>query len=175
MPETPSIDSLEQLDASVADAVRAATTVLVSVDDGNDPARERSRLAAQQLAGLAGARLVLLDRVDTTYADTPRVAELGRAEVEAIDRPYLLRQIDEASDAGVSATAFQHSLPGTEALTDAAEATSADLIVVPHDLDKPGFLDHFRQGDSAERSADAAPQGVAVVVVASDGTLSRLR
>lgn len=175
MADTPSFDSLDHLDASVADAVRSATTVIVPVDDGNDPARERSRLVAQRLAALAGARLVLLDRVDTTYADTPRVVELDRSEVESIDRPYLVRQIDEAADAGVAATAFQHSLPGAEALTDAAKATSADLIVVPEQLDKPGFLDHFRKGDLAERAADAAPQGVPVVAVAHDGTLSRIR
>jgi nucleotide-binding universal stress UspA family protein len=169
------ITSLEELDASVADAVRSATVVLVPVDDGNDAARTQARLVAQQLAAVVGARLVLLDRTDTTYADTPRVHELDRDHAESIGRAYLVSQIDEASAAGVEVIAFEHSLPGTEAITDAAEETSADLIVVPHHLDKPGFLDHFRQGDTAERAGRAAPDGVAVLSVDHDGTLSRIR
>lgn len=165
-------DSLDDLDPAVAAAVREATTVLVPVDDGNDPARERSRQVATSLAALAGARLVLLDRTDTTYADTPRLSELNRAELEGIDRDYLVVQIDAAAEAGVSATAFQHSLPGAEALTDAVKATGADLVVVPVDLDKPGVLDRFRGGSVAERTNDAAPDGVPVVSVAEDGTLA---
>lgn len=166
--------SYDDLDPAVADAVRAATVVLVPVDDGNDPARERSRLAAQALASLAGARLVLLDRVDTTYADTPRVNAIDRSEAERIDRPYLVAHIDEADRAGVPATAFQHSLPGAEALTDTAKEVGADLIVVPADLDKPGFFDRFRHDNTAERAVDAAPAGVRVVSVGDDGSMSLL-
>ncbi|MGI8711345.1 MAG: universal stress protein [Acidimicrobiales bacterium] len=164
--------SLDDLDPAVAAVVRRATTVLVPVDDGNDPARERARQVAVSLAAMAGARLVLLDRSDTTYADSPREFELDRAEVEAIGRPYLLDQIDAASEAGVSATAFQHSLPGAEALTDAINATHADLVVVPQNLDKPGLLDRLRGGDVADRAQGAAPAGVPVVAVADDGSLA---
>ncbi|MGI8754837.1 MAG: universal stress protein [Acidimicrobiales bacterium] len=164
--------SLDDLDPAVAGAVRRATVVLVPVDDGSDVARERSRQVATSLAALAGARLVLLDRTDTTYADTPRQAELNRAELLGIDRDYLVAQVDAAAEAGVSATAFQHSLPGAEALTDAVKATGADLVVVPVELDKPGLLDRFRGGSVAERTSDAAPNGVAVVSVAEDGRLS---
>jgi nucleotide-binding universal stress UspA family protein len=169
-----SITSLDQLDADVADAMGGATTVLVPVDDGNDAARERTRLVAQQLAALVGARLVLLDRTDTTYADTPRVQELTREQADDLGRPYLVRQIDEAADAGVEVIAFEHSLPGSEALTDAAKETSASVIVVPHHLDKPGFLDHFRKGDAADRAGRAAPDGVSVLAVEADGTISRI-
>ncbi len=164
--------SIGDLDPSIATVVRDATTVLVPVDDGNDPARERSRRVAVALAAIAGARVVLLDRTDTTYADTPREYELDRAECEKIDRPYLVAQIDAAAEAGVSATAFQHSLPGSEALTDAVNATRADLVVVPVELDKPGVLDHFRKGSVADRAHAAAPKGVPVVSVAADGTLA---
>lgn len=163
------------LEPALAQAVDAATVVLVPVDDGSDPARERGRLAAQALAARAGARLVLLDRLDTTYADTPRVHELTRDELEGIDRPYLVAHIDEAAAAGVSATAFQHSLPGAEALTDAVKAVGADLVVVPDEVDKPGFLDRLKGAAVAERAADAAPAGVPVVAVGEDGSLSLLR
>lgn len=174
MAETPTIRSLDDLDATVADAVRGATTVLVPVDD-HDDARVHARHVAQQLAVLAGARLVLLDRTDTTYADTPRVHELTREQAESLGRSYLVRQIDEVVEAGIDVIAFEHSLPGSEALSDAAKETGADLIVVPHHLDKAGFLDHFRHGDTAERAGRAAPQGVAVVAVDHEGNLSRIR
>lgn len=164
--------SLDDLEPAIAAVVRDASTVLVPVDDGNDPARERSRLVAMSLASLAGARLVLLDRTDTTYADTPRLYELDRAELESIGRDYLVVQIDAATESGVSATAFQHSLPGAEALTDAVNATQADLIVVPEELNKPGVLDHLRKGNVADQAHAAAPNGVAVVSVAEDGSLT---
>jgi len=173
-PEIAPPTSYDNLDPAVADAVRAARVVLVPVDDGKDAARERSRRVAQGLAKLAGAKLVLLDRVDTTYADTPRVNSIDRAEAQRIDRPYLVAQIDEANDAGVEATAFQHSLPGAEALTDTAKEVGADLIVVPADIDKPGFLDRFRHDNTAERAVDAAPAGVRVVSVGDDGSLRLL-
>lgn len=163
--------SLDQLDPAVAGAVRAASVILVPVDDGADDALARARTAAIALAALGDAKLVLLDRSDTTYADTPRVFELDRAEVAEIDRPYLLAGIDAAAEAGVTATAFQHSLPGDEALTDAAEQVSADLIVVPDDLDSPGLLARLKGGDAEDRAVQAAPSGTSVVIVTADGRL----
>lgn len=164
--------SLDQLDPGVRAAVEAAATIVVPVDDGSDDALARARDVAVSLAKLGDARLVLLDRVDTTYADTPRVNELTRDEVAGIDRPYLLDQLDAASAAGVAATAFQHSLPGDEALTDTVTTLGADLVVVPVDMDSPGFLDRLKHDDVEARAVEATPDGVPVVAVAADGTVS---
>jgi nucleotide-binding universal stress UspA family protein len=164
--------ALDQLAPDVRPVVERATTIVVPVDDGADDALARTRRAAIAVAGLAGAKLVLLDRSDTTYADTPRIFELSREEVAEIDRPYLLSGIDEAAAGGVSATAFQHSLPGDEALTDAVEQVGADLVVVPAGLESPGLFARLKGGDAEERAVDAAPTGVPVLAVAEDGTLS---
>lgn len=164
--------SLDQLAPDVRGVVEAASVVLVPVDDGKDDALAQARRVAIALASLGDAKLVLLDRADTTYADTPRIFELSRAEVAEIDRPYLLAGIDEAEAAGVSATAFQHSLPGDEALTDAVDRVVADLVVVPVELDSPGLLARLKGGDVEDRTVDATPAGTAVVSVAADGTLS---
>ncbi len=164
--------SLDELDPAVAAAVGRATTIVVPVDDGSDPARARARRVATALAGLVGAKLVLLDRDDTTYADTPRVNELSRDEVAGLDRPELLALVDEAAESGVAVTAFQHSLPGAEALTDAVKATRAELVVVPTNAAAPGFLDRLKGDDLDERAADAAPVGTAVVSVGDDGSLT---
>lgn len=164
--------SLDQLDPTVRAVVTRADVIVVPVDDGSDAAFGLAREAAINLARLGDARLVLLDRADTTYADTPRINELTRDEVAAIDRPYLLTQLDDAAAAGVEATAFQHSLPGDEALTDTVNELGADLVVVPATLDSPGFLDRLKHDDVEDRAVDATPAGVPVVAVADDGSLT---
>ena len=164
--------SLDQLDPAVAKAVQAASVIVVPVDDGGDDALARARATAIALAALAGAKLVLLDRSDTTYADTPRINELSRDEVASIDRPYLLSGLDEAAQSGVTATAFQHSLPGDEALTDAAKEVGADLVVVPGSVDSPGLFARLKGGSASDRAADAAPAGTSVVAVDEHGGLS---
>ncbi|CAN5723020.1 hypothetical protein BH10ACT1_BH10ACT1_29800 [soil metagenome] len=164
--------SLDQLDPGVRAAVERASTIVVPVDDGSDDAFARARDVAISLAGLGDARLVLLDRIDTTYADTPRVNELNRDEVRSLDRPYLLDQIDAGTDAGVATTAFQHSLPGDEALTDTVNRLGADLVVVPATLDSPGFLDRLKHDDVEDRAVDATPEGVPVLAVDDAGTIT---
>jgi hypothetical protein len=172
--ETPVPASLDQLDPAVAAVVARSSVIIVPVDDGGDDALARARSMAIALAALADARLVLLDRSDTTYADTPRISELSRDEVAAIDRPYLLSGIDEAARSGVSATAFQHSLPGDEALTDAGKEVGADLVVVPGSLDSPGILARLKGGSPSDRAVDAAPAGTSVVSVDEGGGLNLL-
>jgi nucleotide-binding universal stress UspA family protein len=156
----------------VVEVAEAARVVLVPVDDGTDPAWARAREVAIDLASRSSARLVLLDRADTTYADTPRVHELSREEAVELDRPYLVTQIDEAEAAGLSATAFQHSLPGSEALRDAIDEVHADLVVVPADLDRPRPLERTKAGDAADRADRATPTSVQLVSVSADGSVS---
>ncbi|CAN5894039.1 hypothetical protein BH23ACT2_BH23ACT2_03240 [soil metagenome] len=163
--------SLDELDPTVAASVRGATIILVPVDNGSEEAFTLACRVATALASLGGARLVLLDRSDTTYGDTPRVHELTRDHVVGLDRPYLLDALDAVAAEGVAVTAFQHSLPGDEAYTDAADELGADLIVVPDHLDSPGLLDRFKRDDVSERTVDAAPSGTGVLVVSTEGTV----
>ncbi len=167
--------SYDHLDDEVAAAVRSASTILVPVDDGGDDSLADARAVAVALGALAGAKVVFLDRADTTYADTPRVFELTPDQVADLDRPYLTAMLEAAADLGVRATAFQHSLPGAEALTDAAKEVAADLVVVPHEREEPGLLERLKGGDSEDRAADAAPSGTAVVSVDDGGHLRMVR
>lgn len=167
--DTPVPTALDQLTPDVRQVVERAKVIVVPVDDGGDEALARARRAAIALAQLAEAKLVLLDRSDTTYADTPRINELSRDDVVALDRPYLLSGIDEAGAGGVTATAFQHSLPGDEALTDAVNEVGADLVVVPEDLDSPGLFARLKGAGAEGRAVDAAPAGTVVVSVGEHG------
>lgn len=172
MASTNPTTALDQLPADVAEVVRRATTVLVPVDDGSDGARERARQVAMDLAVLGEARLVLLDRLDTTYADTPRINELSRDEATGIDRDYLLPFFDEAAERGLAVTAFQHSMPGSEAFTSAVERVGADLVVAPASLDEPGIWDRLKRVDQGEMVEEAVPDSVAVVIVGDEGELT---
>lgn len=169
--DSPLPTSYDHLDDEVAAAVRAASTILVPVDDGGDDALTDARSVAVALGALSGAKVVFLDRADTTYADTPRVFELTADQVADLDRPYLTAMLGDAADRGVTATAFQHSLPGAEALTDAAKAVGADLVVVPDEREDPGLLERLKGGDTEDLAAAAAPSGTTVVSVDDSGHL----
>lgn len=163
---------VDQLPAPVAEILRAARVILVAVEDKSDPALDGARRTAIALAAMVDAKLVVLDRSDTTYADTPRIFELSRDEVVGLgERQYLLDAMDEATSAGVSVTAFQHSLPGTEAISDAAERVGADIYVVPDHLDGPSLVDRLKGRRLSERAATAAPEGTAVIEVDDEGAL----
>lgn len=164
---------LDQLPDPVAELVGRAGVILVPVDDGADEVLGRARHIAVALAALGEAKLVLLDRSDTTYADTPRIFELSRDDVVSLGgRQYLLDGIDEATEAGVAATAFQHSLPGNEAISDAAARVGADMLVVPHQLRSPGLFSRLKGGAPSEHAVTAAPVGTSTVVIDDDGSLS---
>lgn len=102
--------------------------------------------------------------------------QLDPAVRSAVERARtIVVPVDDGSDAaaaGVNTTAFQHLLPGDEALTDTVNELGADLVVVPVSLDSPGFLDRLEHDDFQGRAVGATPAGVPVVAVADDGTLT---
>lgn len=165
---------LDQLPSDVAGVARGARRVIVPTDDGNEPARVRARQAAVRLAAAAGAELVLLDRSDATWGDTPHTELHDRDALAAAGKEALAKQVDEASDAGVTAAVWAHSLPAPEALGDAVRDLAVDLVVVADDFDKPGLLDRLRTKSVEERAFDAVGD-TPVVVVAEDGSLSVAR
>lgn len=155
----------------VRSALDGVTSIVVPVDDGDDDALARARSAAIALAAASGARLVLLDRSDTTYADTPRIHELGRESADELDRPYLVAGIDEAEAAGVEAIGFQHSLPGDEALSDTVAQVGAEALVVPASLSSPGLFGRLK-GDVVARAEAATSSATTVFVVADGGSVT---
>lgn len=163
--------SLDGLTAEVRSALDGVTTMVVPIDAGADDALANTRRVAISLAAASGARLVLLDRSDTTYADTPRIHELSREAAADLDRPYLVAGIDEAKAAGVEATGFQHSLPGDEALSDTVDEVGAQALVVPASLSSPGLFGRLK-GDVVARAEAATPSWTTVFVVADDGSVS---
>lgn len=163
--------SLDDLTPEVRSALDGVTTMVVPVDDGEDEALAHARQAAIALAAASGARLVMLDRADITYADTPRIHELSREAAADLDRPYLVDGIDEATAAGVDATGFQHSLPGDEALSDTVEQVGAQAVVVPASLSAPGLFGRLK-GDPARRAEAATSSDITVFVLADDGSVT---
>ncbi len=165
---------LDELPAEVAAVARGARRVIVPTDDGNEPGRARARQAAVRVAAAAGAELVLLDRSDATWGDTPHTELHDRDALAAAGKEALAGQVDEAADAGVTAVVWAHSLPAPEALGDAVRDLAVDLVVVADDFNKPGVLDRLRTKSVEERAFDAVGD-TPVVVVAEDGSLSLTR
>ena len=165
---------LDQLPSDVAAVATGARRVLVPTDDHNEPARARARQAAVRVAAATGAELVLLDRSEATWGDTPHTELHDRDALAAAGKDGLVGQVDEAAAAGVAAVVWAHSLPAPEALGDAVRDLAVDLVVVPDDFDKPGLLDRLRTKSVEERAFDAVGD-TPVVVVAEDGSLSVAR
>jgi hypothetical protein len=164
----------DRLPPDVAEAARGARRVIVPTDDADEPARARARQAAVRVAAAAGAELILLDRSDATWGDTPHTELHDRDALAAAGKDTLAGQVDAAAEAGVTATVWAHSLPAPEALGDSVRDLAVDLVVVADDFDKPGLLDRLRTKSVVERAFDAVGD-TPVVVVAEDGSLSVAR
>lgn len=152
----------------VARAVERARRILAVTDDGTEPAYERSRRVAIELARRADARLLLLDRAAESvltdpYGRGPFTSDnetwssgerpLRRNEAEALGRHYLNEQIDRAAEAGVEAEAWMpHGGAAADGVREALERFEVDAVVAPADppqglVDrlKGGWLDGLRQ------------------------------
>jgi nucleotide-binding universal stress UspA family protein len=133
------------------------------------------RRAAVDLAGRAGARLILWDSSTASSFTEPVASEMSAegagerfgalltdVELEQLGRPQMARQVLQAREAGVDAWARLASQHGADALAQEARRLGADLILLPEELDDAGLVDRLR-GETVEKARDEASVPVAVV------------
>ncbi|MCV0402337.1 MAG: hypothetical protein K5924_01370 [Chloroflexi bacterium] len=140
-------------------------TVVITTDDGRDPAYAAMRGAALAWARDRGASVVLYDRSAESYfidpypsgswtADVeggPDRTRLATAdELEMLGRHYLAEQLREAAMADVEIGAWLPPRPGPAAMAEAVSTFGADAVVLPSSLSNPSLLDRVR-GNSIER------------------------
>lgn len=136
------------VDDPALEAVRGASVICVSTDDGKRrKLPEYSRRAAVTLAAAVDARIVLVDRSGESWTVTePGRGPLDRAAVTELgpDYGYLAEQIDEAAEQGVTATAWLTAEPPFQGLDEVIRKyPEVDAIVAP---DRPV---RFSLGDRA--------------------------
>ncbi len=151
---------------------------IVVPTDAEDVALARSRRVALGMARAAGAELVLYDRSDERWTDTPHpTGPLTVDEVDGERRPHLVGQMREALDAGVPVTAWLASVPALTAMLDVIQDLDVDVVVVPDELGAPKLMDRIAVGSSpaemVERIARLQLDRVPTLVsVADDETAS---
>jgi nucleotide-binding universal stress UspA family protein len=168
-----------QLDDAVAGA--RLLVAFVSEDDELDHVRD----AAVEIGGKGGAKVILYDRDSASAFSDPMPNQWGSQaegaqfgdplsdqELVKLGREPFARKVAAAREAGVDAWGWLASDHGTEALVAYARDHGADLILLPADLEDPGLGERLKGEtvDIAVEEAQETPAGLAVVLVATDGS-----
>jgi hypothetical protein len=153
----------------------------VSEDDELDHVRD----AAVELAGKGGARVILYDRDSASAFSDPMPNQWGSQaegaqfgdplsdqELVKLGREPFARKVAAAREAGVDAWGWLASDHGTDAMVDYARDHGAELILLPADLEDPGLAERLK-GETVDKAVSEAQEsapGLAVVLVAADGS-----
>ena len=135
-----------EIDPDAASAMAGIRRMVVPTDDRDD-AVARTRAAALTFARNYGFGVVLYDRSDERWTDTPHAAGPFTAdEIDADHRPHLPGQLREFEAAGVHATAWLATVPALTAMLDVLQELQADGVLLPDSLEHPKFMDRIQIG-----------------------------
>jgi hypothetical protein len=143
----------------------------------DDESYDRARAAAVVLAREAGCAVVLHDRSDERWTDTPHPE--GPYTIDQIDhdgRGHLVEQMQVFVDAGIDVTAWYASVPALTAVLTPVQTLGADGILVPESIDNPKMMDRIQAGDDAgEMVGRVLDQNIErpihIFVLGDDGTI----
>jgi hypothetical protein len=148
--------------------------LLVPTDAGDES--DRVRAAAVTLAREAGCSVVLHDRSDERWTDTPHPE--GPYTIDEIDqdRAHLVGQMQVFVEAGIDVTAWYASVPALTAVLTPVQTLGADGILVPESIDNPKMMDRLQAGDDAgEMIGRLLDQNIErpihIFVLGDDGTI----
>jgi hypothetical protein len=165
------------------DAVASARLLVAYVSE--DEQLDHVRDAAVEIGRRGGAKVILYDRDSASAFADPMPNQWGSQaegaqfndplsdqELVKLGREPFARKVAAAREAGVDAWGWLASDHGTDALVQYARGHRADLVLVPADLEDPGLGARLK-GETLEAAVEEAQEtatGLAVVLVASDGS-----
>lgn len=155
--------------------VRPRSGVLVVTDETDDEALARARAVAAEMAARAEVPLVLYDRSEETWGDTPHPeGPLAVDDPRLEDREHLCEQMLEARQLHADPKAWVATLPTISAIETAIVASGSDVIVVAKEM-PPNLFERILSGDTLAEKIIAArdprlEQDVTVVAVGPDGS-----
>jgi hypothetical protein len=134
--------------ASLPEQIGELRRVAIATDESDD-ALARVRRVALALARTHGFEVVLYDRSHERWTDHPHpVGPVDAEEIDEHDRPHLVHQLREFTDAGVGATAWLATVPAITAMLDLFQTLEVDAVMLPEQLDDPKMADRLQTGDS---------------------------
>jgi hypothetical protein len=165
----------EGLDPRIEDALGDANMILALVDGGREPAYRRSWSVALSFARRTGATLMLADRSQETWGDTPHHSgPFTPDQIRRMGKRHLDQYLEQAEAAGVVVLVWIPSLPLPESYyEETLSHNRVDLAVLPEGLEHPKLLDRTL-GAFAARMAKAMAPTVPVVEVSRAGRLALL-
>ena len=163
------------VDPAIEDAARDAAVILTLTDAGREPAYRQSRSVAMTLARRTGATLLLVDRSQETWADTPHhQGPFTPKDLRGMGKVHLDDQLEEAAAEGVDVRVWVSSLPLPEGYyEETANHIRVGLSVLPERLEHPKIAERLA-GTRTAAAAKALVPGIPVVQVWGDGTLQLL-
>jgi hypothetical protein len=175
MSTTRSQKGSEGLDPRIVDALGDANMILAIVDGGREPAYRRSWSVALSFARRTGATLMLADRSQETWGDTPHHSgPFTPDQIRRMGKHHLDEYLEQAEAAGVVVLVWIPSLPLPESYyEETLSHNHVDLAVLPERLEHPKLLDRTI-GAFAARMAKAMAPTVPVVEVSRAGSLALL-
>lgn len=115
--------------------------------DESDEALARVRRVALELARSHGFDVVLYDRSDERWTDTPHAkGPVTADELVGTDREHLVHQLRDFEAAGVSASAWLATVPALTAMLDVLQAIDVDAVMLPERLEEPKIMDRLQIG-----------------------------
>ena len=147
---------------------------ITQIQDSKSLKDLRSRVT--ELASGHEAELILFEISAASYLVTPYPEEnrdswkrvLNENDLNLFGRSAIAKQINEISNAGVSAGVVLPTTHGFKHLTEWAEKEKIDLIVIPVSMVDPGLLDRLK-GYSLRTLLDNTD--IQIVVMETDGTM----
>ncbi len=152
---------------------------------GEDEELDHVADAGVELARRSRGRLILYDRDAASafadplpnqwasYGERDQYGDpLSEDELVRLGREQLARKVAAAHRQGVDAWGWLAERHGTDTMVDYARRHHADFVLLPDDLDEPGLADRLKR-ETVDRAVDEAseePEGIAVLLVAPDGS-----
>lgn len=163
-------------DSTPTAAVEPRRGVLVITDDSDDPGLAAARAYAAELAARAAVSVILYDRSEETWADTPHPeGPLSLGDDQLQGRTELVRQMLEIREMGAEPLAWIATLPSISAVLTAIIDTKADVVAVSESMDRK-ILERALVGDSVasalRNQLDRHTEAIdaCVLEVAADGS-----
>jgi len=127
--------------------------ILVVADDGKNETLAKLLEATSKFASARSAAMILYDMSAISYLINPYPSSeyqkenstvIEKNQLSVIGREYLSNQLSVCESLGVKAGAVIPTSHGFSHLSTWAEKESADLIVIPNSMVRPGLIDRLK-------------------------------